>query len=179
MMSFHFYKYKLLQILMFWIACVLNTNADVLINISATMLAPACSITSTDGYDPIEVNFDIVNVEKLNISPPRKSFSIFISECDLTKSLAIVISPKANGSMMAKGRNILATSVEGLGISFSDITMDKDTSIDVGKKQQIYPEILNNKGKIDIRSELINTKPINELPKGFFNASMSVLITYN
>ncbi|HID7804208.1 TPA: fimbrial protein [Proteus mirabilis] len=178
-MSFHFYRYKLFQILILWIGCVLNTNADVIVNVSAIMLAPACSISSSDGHNPIEINYDIVNIEKLNNSPPRKSFSLFISECDLTKSLAIVISPKANGSMMAKGRNILATSVEGLGISFSDITMDKNTAIDVGRKQQIYPEILNNKGKVEIQSELVNIKPISELPKGLFSASMSVLITYN
>lgn len=73
---------------------VLESHADVLIDVTATMVDPACNIRSENSSSPLAIDFNIINSSELNKSAVVKDFSLYISDCNFSKSLAMVLNPK-------------------------------------------------------------------------------------
>ena len=174
-----FNKLKLFSTI--WVTFIpLLTKADVLVDVTATMVAPACNIRSENASAPLLIDFGTLNVELLTQSPPVTKFSLYITECDLTKTLAAVLNPKNMNTITYDGRGILGTSTTGLGIDFSEVTGGKNRLLEFNKKMQIYPEKINGTtSKIDLQTKLVSTVPVNTLTLGKYNSSMIISIIYN
>lgn len=158
----------------------LLTKADVLVDVTATMVAPACNIRSENASAPLLVDFGTLNVELLTQAPPIKKFSLYITDCDLTKTLAAVLNPKNMNTVTYEGRSILGTSTTGLGIDFSEVTGGTSRLLEFNKKMQIYPEKINaSTSKIDLQTKLVSVVPINTLVLGKYTSSMIISIIYN
>lgn len=164
------------------VCCLFNatvTHADVLIDVTATMVDPACNIRSEDSSSPLNVNFRALNPEMVGKPASSQSFSLYITECNFTKTLGVVLNPKGVSSLPYQGKNILATSTEGLGIDLQETTGGKSRPLEVGKNQRIYPERLNDSEyRMDILAQLVNTIPTAELKKGKFSSTVTIAITY-
>lgn len=155
-------------------------QADVLVDVTATMISPACDIRSEDSSSPLKISFGIIKIDNLSDLSVMQNFPLYISGCHINKDLAIMLEPKNDGSLVYNGKAILATSTDGLGIDISDITGGKVRSLNVGIKQLVYPEKIDaTQYRMDLQAQLVNTVPVSQLAVGKFTSSMMVLVTYN
>ncbi len=155
-------------------------NADIFINISATMVEPVCNIRSENGSAPLKIGFDTLTISSLTKSPVVKDFSLYISDCNFNNTLAIVLNPKGGSTLLYKGKNILATSTDGLGIDINEVTGGTIRSLETSKKHKINPERINSTlYRVDLQAQLVNTVPINKLKLGKFNSIVTISVTYN
>jgi type 1 fimbria pilin len=169
-------KIFLINVILFF---PLIASADVLVDVTATMVAPACNIHSENTNTPLLIDFGTLNVELLEQSPPTKQFSLYITDCDLTKTFATVLEPKNMNTIIYEGRYILGTSTAGLGIDFNEVTNGIDNLLEFHKKMQIYPEKLNETtSKIDLQTKLVSIVPIDMLTLGEYTSSMIISIIY-
>lgn len=159
---------------------VLESHADVLLDVTATMVDPACNLRSENSSSPLKIGFGTLNPEALNKSDTVKDFSLYISDCNFNNSLAIMLSPKGGNTLIYKGKNILATSADGLGIDFKEVTGGTVRELEVSKKQRIYPiRVDATLYRMDLQAHLVNTVPINQLGLGKFTSAVTLSVTYN
>ncbi|HEM8292659.1 TPA: fimbrial protein [Providencia rettgeri] len=159
---------------------VLESHADVLIDVTATMVDPACNIRSENSSSPLAIDFNIINSSELNKSAVVKDFSLYISDCNFSKSLAMVLNPKGGSTLSYNGKNILATSIDGLGIDFTEVTGGTIRALEMNKKQRIYPERVNaTLYRMDLQAQLVSAVPIKQLELGEFTSTVTLSVTYN
>lgn len=158
----------------------LESHADVLVDVTATMVDPACNILSENSSSPLKIGFGTLNPEALNKSAAVKDFSLYISGCNFNNSLAIVLNPKGGNTLLYNGKNILSTSTNGLGIDFKEVTGGTVRALEVSKTQRIYPEQVDAMlYRMDLQAQLVSTVPINQLELGKFNSTVTLSVTYN
>lgn len=158
----------------------LGSSADVLVEVTATMVDPACNIRSENSSSPLKIGFGALNPEALNKSAAVKDFSLYISGCNFNNSLAIVLNPKGGSTLLYNGKNILATSTDGLGIDFKEVTGGTVRALEMSKKQRIYPERVDaTLYRMDLQAQLVNAVPINQLELGKFTSTVTLAVTYN
>lgn len=171
-------KTKKIGLFLFFISSL--SYADILVEVTATMMAPMCTIRTIDGNTSTEVHYDNVNVERLENSEVVSNLSINISDCDFSRQLSILLSPKGGSTIIHDGQGLLSTSTKGLGIAFKDITSGNNHPIDVSKKELINPVLIStNLYRFDLEAKLINIIPASELVLGPFNSSMTILMDYH
>lgn len=157
----------------------LISQADIEINVMATMVDPICNLSSQDDSSPLNINFGTVKTETLNKVEAAQNFSLYISGCNFNRTLAISLNPKGTNSLPYEGKNILATSIDGLGIDFAETTGDVNRALEIGKTQQIYPERIDNtKYRIDLQAKLVSAVPIEQLELGQFTSAVTFSVTY-
>lgn len=153
--------------------------ADVLIDVTATIFDPPCNIRSENSTSPLSVNFGALDTGSVGKAEASQSFSLYITDCNFTKTLGVELNPKGVSSLPYQGKNILATSTEGLGIDLQETTGGTSRPLEIGKNQRIYPERLDdNQYRMDILAQLVNTIPTAELKKGKFSSTVTMAITY-
>lgn len=153
--------------------------ADVLIDVTAIIFDPPCNIRSENNTSPLSIHFGTLNTESVGKTEASQSFSLYITECNFTKTLGVELNPKGGSSLPYQGKNILATSTEGLGIYLQETTGGTSRPLEMGKNQRIYPERLDdNQYRMDILAQLVNTVPTTELKKGKFSSTVTMAITY-
>lgn len=158
----------------------LESHADVLVDITATIVDPACNIRSENSSSPLKIGFGTLNPESLNKSAVVKDFSLYISDCNFSKSLAIVLNPKGGNTLLYNGKNILATSTGGLGIDFKEVTGGTVRALEVNKTQRIYPERIDaTLYRMDLQAQLVSAVPITLLELGKFTSTITLSVTYN
>ncbi len=158
----------------------LESHADVLVDITATMVDPACNIRSENSSSPLKISFGTLNPEALSKSTAIKDFSLYISGCNFSKSLAIVLNPKEGNTLLYNGKKILATSTVGLGIDFKEVTSGTVRALEVNKTQRIYPERVDaTLYRMDLQAQLVNAVPISQLELGKFTSTITFSVTYN
>ncbi|WP_300004074.1 fimbrial protein [uncultured Cedecea sp.] len=165
---------------LFLLFASLESHADVFIEVTATMVSPACNIRSENSESPLKIGFGTLNPENLNTTSSAKDFSIYISGCDFSKALAIVLNPKGGSTLLYNGKNILATSTDGLGIDFKEVTGGTVRALEVSKKQRIYPEQVDaTLYRMDLQAQLVSAEPVNQLELGKFTSIVTFSVTYN
>lgn len=156
------------------------SQADILIEVSATLLEPTCNIRSENNNSPLKINFGTLNPELISTTEVIRDFSIYIFGCNIDRNLDIVINPKVNGSIVYKGINILGTNISGLGIDLKQTNAGTIRDLEVNKRQRIYPTKLStSETRLDLRAQLVSAVPINELDLGRFGTSATFTVTYN
>lgn len=74
--------------------------ADVLVEVSATMVTPACDIRSEDSSAPLKINFGTLNVDELYQSEVNHDFTLYLTGCDFNKTLALLLTPKGSSTLV-------------------------------------------------------------------------------
>lgn len=156
------------------------SQADVAINVSASLIAPACSVRSENNNSPLKINFGTINPEELNTSTISKDFILYISDCNFSKNLAVILNPKSGSTLLYQGRNILATTIDGLGIDFTEISGGTNYSLEVSKKQRIFPQRVDDDlYRMDLKAQLVSAVPVKELKSGKFTSTVTFLVIYD
>ncbi|EKT57577.1 fimbrial protein [Providencia sneebia] len=155
------------------------SQADVIIDVTAKLIDPACTIRSKDNSKPLQINFGSLNPELINTPNSTRDFSIYISGCDST-NLAIIVTPKTNGAMSYNGRNILSTNTSGLGIDLKQVNGTSVRDLEISKLQRIYPvKNSSTESRLDLKAQLVNVGAIGDLALGQFSTSATFTVTYN
>lgn len=80
---------------------------------------------------------------------------------------------------MHNGQLLLATTIEGLGINFNEITQGVVRPLDINSVQSNHPaQITTAEYRADLQAQLVGTIPVGQLSAGKFTSSMTVLVTY-
>ncbi|EEG83316.1 fimbrial protein [Proteus sp. G2665] len=153
--------------------------ADVLVEVSATMVTPACDIRSEDSSAPLKINFGTLNVDELYQSEVNHDFTLYLTGCDFNKTLALLLTPKGSSTLEYNGKKILGTSISGLGIDFKDITGGSIRPLDVGQTQRISPESVDAmQSRLNLRAQLVSAVPKSKLTLGAFSSTLTIAVTY-
>ncbi len=154
-------------------------QADVFVEVTATMIPPTCNIRSEDNSSPLKVSFGTHNIDNLDTLVVNKDFPLYITGCDFSRELAVILNPKGYSTFIYNGRLILATSTEGLGVNINDVTGGTVRALEVNQIQRIYPEKIDTaEYRVDLQAQLVNTLPVNQLVAGPFTSTMMILVTY-
>lgn len=157
----------------------LISQADIEVNVTATMVDPICDLRSQDNSSPLKINFGVLKTEALNTVDATQDFSLYISGCNFNRTLAISLNPKGTNSLPYEGKNILATSIDGLGIEFAETTGDSNSVLEIGKTQQIYPaRVEDTKYRIDLQAKLVSAVPLEKLEVGKLTSAVTFSVTY-
>ena len=151
-----------------------NTQADILISLSAKLVRPACVLTAEDGKNELFINFREVALDRL--TEEKQSFGLLIKKCDLRKNLQVYLSPREGNTLTVNNETVLATSINGLGIRFSE--ENKSRALNLNKWEQISPTVSGDTGKIVIQSQLVTNQALENLTAGPFTAALSVMVDY-
>ncbi|WP_272682168.1 fimbrial protein [Providencia sp. PROV129] len=151
-----------------------NTQADILISLSAKLVHPACVLTAEDGKNELFINFREVALDRL--TEEKQSFGILIKQCELRKNLQVYLSPREGNTLTVNNETVLATSITGLGIRFSE--ENKSTALNLNKWERIAPTVSGDTGKIVIQSQLVTNQALENLTAGPFTAALSVMVDY-
>ncbi|MBJ9983887.1 fimbrial protein [Acinetobacter sp. S40] len=158
-------------------------HADVLVNVTAQMLTPACNIAMGTGKGS-NIEFGRVQVEDLKKNQgPTQDFRIDITGCDFgNKAVGLAMLPKVGSVVEYNSQSLLATTTDGLAIAFKDKVGGKSLRPD-GSAQSInltkYTDIsLSTTRFATLNAQLINTKPADELELGPFEAVITLLAQY-
>ena len=117
------------------------SKSDVLIDVSATLVDPACHLRSEDNSTPLKINFGVINIPHNSDDISQSHiFPLYLTGCNWNKSLGIMINPKNSNTMVYQGKSILSTSTDGLGININNITGGVAHPLEVNQIQQIFPE---------------------------------------
>lgn len=145
-------------------------QADVPITVKATIVVPACSVTSESGEARLEVPFGELNVQDAGSAKAEKSVRIKVS-CSgwapVGKSLKMHLSPTAYGVMNTMGANVLATSRAGVGIALSH----NSTAFDIGQWLPIQTGLFTLTGRVVIQDGMGKEG-------GVFSATASLSASY-
>ncbi|WP_265524477.1 fimbrial protein [Providencia rustigianii] len=166
-----------------WGFLLLNSPAiygDVLVDVTATMVDPACNLRGEDGNSPLQIHFGTIETHNLNEISLAKDFPVYISGCNGGKGLSILLNPKGYGTQEYSGKQILSTSTKGLGVNLYDVTGGKTDSLGLNQLQPINPELISEtKHRINLQAQLVNTLPVSQLSVGKFTSAMMISVTYN
>ncbi|EMI5491613.1 type 1 fimbrial protein [Providencia stuartii] len=153
--------------------------SDILVEVNATMITPVCDIRSENNSSPLVIDFGTVNSDNLDGNTVDREFPIYISGCDFNKKLAITLNTNGSNTLMHNGQLLLATTIEGLGIHFKEITQGVVRPFDVNSVQAIHPvQITATEYRADLQAQLVGTIPAEQLSDGQFTSSMTILMTY-
>ncbi len=161
-------------LILFTLLLSANLRADVHINIEATLVRPSCVITDENGEKELFVNFHNVALDKLK--EEKQTFGILIKQCDLKKNLQVYLAPKEGGTLNIDNETVLATSIDGLGIRFSQL--NQSSALNLHKWEKIAPTVSGDTGKVTIQSQLVTNQAVEPLDAGPFSAALSVMIDY-
>lgn len=157
-----------------------TTWADVIMEVTASMVAPACNVRSEDSASPLKIDFGIVNVKSLGSSGFFKVFPLYISGCNSIDNLSLIINPKGSGTLSYNGRRISGTNIDGLGVDLKEITGGIIRDININKKEHINPvKIDPSLYRIDLQAQLVNTIPAEKLKLGKFTSIITLSVTYD
>lgn len=155
-------------------------HADVLVEVSATMVAPSCNIHSEHHGSTLKIDFGTVKFDELNSASHHRAFAIQLSGCDFNKDLAIMLAPKGNNTFIHNGQTVLATSISGLGISFNEVIDGGVRPLAMNKLQRINPQRLSaTEYQTDLQARLVNRIPAEQLAAGKFTSAMTILVAYD
>ncbi|UPQ40098.1 fimbrial protein [Providencia rettgeri] len=152
----------------------LGTQADVLISLSAKLVRPPCVLTAENGEKELVINFREVALDRL--TEEKQSFGILIKQCELRKNLQVYLSPREGSTLTINNETVLATSINGLGIRFSE--ENKSNALNLNKWERITPSVSGDTGKVVIQSQLVTNQAIENLTAGPFSAALSVMVDY-
>ncbi|WP_272578748.1 MULTISPECIES: fimbrial protein [Providencia] len=152
----------------------LGTQADVLISLSAKLVRPPCVLTAENGEKELVINFREVVLDRL--TEEKQSFGILIKQCELRKNLQVYLSPREGSTLTINNETVLATSINGLGIRFSE--ENKSNALNLNKWERIAPSVSGDTGKVVIQSQLVTNQAIENLTAGPFSAALSVMVDY-
>ncbi|ENU1226037.1 MULTISPECIES: fimbrial protein [Providencia] len=155
-------------------------KSDVLIDVSATLVDPACHLRSEDNSTPLKIHFGVINIphNSDDISQSH-TFPLYLTGCNWNKALGIMINPKNSNTMVYQGKNILSTDTDGLGININNITGGVAHPLEVNQIQQIFPEQIDaTLQRIILQADLVSTLPASQLRAGKFSAIAMISVTY-
>lgn len=162
------------------ILLISNSYADVIVNVSAEMIAPVCDIRSNNNSAPLKINFGTQDTGSINKGISVQNFPLYLSNCDFNKNMAIMLISNTGKTINYNGKAVLETSINKLAINFNDITSGGVKSLPVGQSQRIIPEkVTANEYRIDLQADLVSPIPPETLALGKFTASMTVQIVYD
>ncbi|HEM6845811.1 fimbrial protein [Providencia rettgeri] len=168
-MKFIYFSFPLISLLV-----SLGTQADVLISLSAKLVRPPCVLTAENGEKELVINFREVALDRL--TEEKQSFGILIKQCELRKNLQVYLSPREGSTLTINNETVLATSINGLGIRFSE--ENKSNALNLNKWERIAPSVSGDTGKVVIQSQLVTNQAIENLTAGPFSAALSVMVDY-
>lgn len=145
-------------------------QADVPVTVKATIVIPACNVTSESGESRLEVPFGEVNVQDAGSAKAEKSVRIKVTcsgGAPVGKSLKMYLQPTSNGVMSTMGTNVLGTSLAGIGIALSR----DNTAFDIGKWLPIQAGVFTLTGRLVIQDGMGKEG-------GAFSASASLSASY-
>ncbi|MFD1093440.1 fimbrial protein [Providencia vermicola] len=151
-----------------------GAQADVLLSLSAKLVRPPCVLTAENGEKELFINFREVALDRL--TEEKQSFGILIKQCELRKNLQVYLSPREGNTLTVNNETVLATSITGLGIRFSE--ENKSTALNLNKWERIAPTVSGDTGKIVIQSQLVTNQALENLTAGPFTAALSVMVDY-
>lgn len=161
-----YWRYGLLSLML---GCA-TVQADVPVTVKATIVVPACSVTSESGEARLEVPFGEVILQDVGSAKAEKSVRIKVScsgGAPVGKSLKMYLSPAAYGVMNTMGANVLATSQAGVGIALSR----NNTAFDIGQWLPIQAGLFTLTGRVVIQDGMGKEG-------GAFSASASLFASY-
>ncbi|WP_422526615.1 fimbrial protein [Serratia fonticola] len=145
-------------------------QADVPVTVKATIVFPACNVTSESGESRLEVPFGEVILQDVGSAKAEKSVRIKVS-CNggapVSKSLKMYLTPTAYGVMNALGTNVLGTSQAGVGIALSRNNM----AFTIGQWLPIQAGMFTFTGRIVIQDGMGKEG-------GAFSATASLFASY-
>lgn len=125
-------------------------QADIPVTVKATIVIPACNVTSESGESRLEVPFGEVFLQDVGSAKAEKSVRIKVScsgGAPAGKSLKMFLAPTAYGVMNALGTNVLGTSQPGVGIALSR----NNTAFDIGQWLPIQVGMFTLTGRLVIQ----------------------------
>ncbi|CAI0837076.1 Minor fimbrial protein prsF precursor [Serratia fonticola] len=161
-----YWRYGLLSLALGCMA----VQADVPVTVKATIVVPACSVTSESGEARLEVPFGEINVQDAGSAKAEKSVRIKVScsgGAPAGKSLKMYLSPTAYGVMNTMGTNVLGTSLPGVGIALSRENM----AFTIGQWLPIQVGMFTLTGRVVIQDEMGEEG-------GVFSATASLFASY-
>jgi type 1 fimbria pilin len=145
-------------------------HADVLVNVSAIIIKPACEVTGDGQNGELEVRFGELPLATVNTAEAQKDIALKFTCADGIPSngkLRMYLRPSSFGAL---GSNILATSMEGLGIEMRVATQKADFS-------QWLPVVVTRAGEMALTAKLV-AADLPSLSGGEFTASANMMMTY-
>ncbi|HHQ6581701.1 TPA: fimbrial protein [Serratia fonticola] len=161
-----YWRYGLLSLLLGAAA----VQADVPVTVKATIVVPACSVTSESGEARLEVPFGEINVQDAGSAKAEKSVRIKVScsgGAPVGKSLKMHLSPTAYGVMNTMGANVLATSQAGVGVALTRDNM----AFTIGQWLPIQAGLFTLTGRVVIQDGMGKEG-------GAFSATASLFASY-
>ncbi|MBP1036115.1 fimbrial protein [Serratia fonticola] len=145
-------------------------QADVPITVKATIVIPACNVTSESGKSRLEVPFGEVSLQDVGSAKAEKSVRIRVSckgGAPVGKSLKMYLAPTAYGVMNTMGANVLGTSQAGVGIALSR----NNTAFTIGQWLPIQTGLFTLTGRLVIQNGMGKEG-------GAFSATASLFASY-
>lgn len=161
-----YWRYGLLS-LMLGAAVV---QADIPVTVKATIVMPACNVTSESGESRLEVPFGEVTLQDVGSAKAEKSVRIKVScsgGAPVGKSLKMYLSPTAYGVMNTMGANVLATSQAGVGVALTRDNM----AFTIGQWLPIQAGLFTLTGRVVIQDGMGKEG-------GAFSATASLFASY-
>ncbi|HGN1706477.1 TPA: fimbrial protein [Providencia rettgeri] len=152
-----------------------NGRADVKINITATIVAPVCTILGENNESPLFVNFDNVDFSEVENGTAYKDIQLKYnctgSSVPANKVMNLYLYPTKYGVYTQVGNNVLRTSKNGLGISLtkSNANLDLNKWIPFGSNEL--------QGSFILRASLITPNKL-LLTEGSFDSTVAILMSY-
>ncbi|MGL5385899.1 MAG: fimbrial protein [Enterobacterales bacterium] len=146
------------------------SHADVLVNISAIIIKPACEVTGDGQNGELEVRFGELPLASVNTADAQKDIALKFSCVDGIPSngkLRMYLRPSSFGAL---GSNILGTSMEGLGIEMLVASQKANFS-------QWVPVTVTTAGEMMLTAKLV-AADLPSLSGGEFTASANMMMTY-
>ncbi|WP_272580615.1 fimbrial protein [Providencia sp. PROV266] len=150
-------------------------RADVKVNITATIVAPVCTILGENNESPLFVNFDNVDFSEVENGTAYKDiqlkYNCIGSSVPANKVMNLYLYPTRYGIYSQVGNNVLRTSMNGLGISLTK----GNTNLDLNK----WIVFGNNdlQGSFILRASL-TTPDKSLLTEGSFDSTVAILMSY-
>ncbi|AFH93381.1 TPA: fimbrial protein [Providencia stuartii] len=150
-------------------------RADVRINISATIVAPVCTVLGNNNQSPLFVNFDNIDFSDVESGTAYQDIQLKYncagSSVPANKVMSLYLYPTKYGIYTQVGNNVLRTSKEGLGISLTK----ENTNLDLNKWIPFGSNELE--GSFILRASLI-TPDKSLLTEGSFDSTVAILMSY-
>lgn len=158
------------------VAADLNSGrADVRVNITATIVAPVCTILGENNESPLFVNFDNIDFSAVESGTAYKDiqlkYSCIGSSVPANKVMNLYLYPTKYGTYTQVGNNVLRTSKNGLGISLTK----GNTNLDLNRWIPFGSNDLQ--GSFILRASLI-TPDKSLLTEGSFDSTVAILMSY-
>ncbi|ECD5144128.1 fimbrial protein [Salmonella enterica subsp. enterica serovar Caracas] len=151
-------------------------SSEIAITISATINQPTCSVTDINGNNKTEVDFKDVLLE--NVGNTGVGITLFPLLMKVTCEGSVPIDKKmkmfinSTGGMMGyAGRNILGTTIQGLGIDLLD---ENSTPLTLNT----WIPVMTGAGDIISINAGLVSENVENLQSGHFTSTASVIIAY-